>query len=52
MRDLSSTLKEVYNATSVAIIPGSGSYGMEVSHLFGCSLFVSRLQPRIRPYLL
>ena len=29
MRDISATLKEVYRAHSVAIVPGSGSYGME-----------------------
>ncbi len=29
MRDVSATLKEVYHARSVAIVPGSGSYGME-----------------------
>ncbi len=29
MKDLSSTLKSVYNAHSVAIVPGSGSFGME-----------------------
>ncbi len=29
MRDISATLKEVYKAHSVAIVPGSGSYGME-----------------------
>lgn len=29
MRDISSTLKSVYNAASVAIVPGGGSYGME-----------------------
>jgi aspartate aminotransferase-like enzyme len=29
MRDISSILKEVYNAQSVAIIPGSGTFGME-----------------------
>ena len=29
MRDISATLKTVYNATSVAIVPGGGSYGME-----------------------
>ncbi|MDX1497243.1 MAG: alanine--glyoxylate aminotransferase family protein, partial [Salinisphaeraceae bacterium] len=29
MRDLSSNLKQVYNAHSVAIVPGGGSYGME-----------------------
>lgn len=29
MRDISSTLKEVYNAKAAVIVPGSGSYGME-----------------------
>lgn len=29
MRDLSSQLKTVYNAASVAIVPGSGTFGME-----------------------
>ncbi|MGP5063509.1 aminotransferase class V-fold PLP-dependent enzyme [Psychrobacter celer] len=29
MNDLSSDLKSVYNADAVAIVPGSGSYGME-----------------------
>ena len=29
MRGISATMKEVYNAHSVALIPGSGSYGME-----------------------
>jgi len=29
MRDISGTLKQVYNAHSVAIVPGSGTYGME-----------------------
>lgn len=29
MRDISSTLKSVYNAQAVAIVPGSGTYGME-----------------------
>lgn len=29
MKDLSSTLKEVYAARSAVIIPGSGTYGME-----------------------
>jgi aspartate aminotransferase-like enzyme len=29
MRDISSVLKEVYAARSVAVIPGSGSFGME-----------------------
>ena len=29
MRDISSTLKKVYNAHSTAIIPGGGTYGME-----------------------
>jgi aspartate aminotransferase-like enzyme len=29
MRDISSTLKTVYNTTSVVIVPGGGSYGME-----------------------
>ncbi len=29
MKDVSSTLKKVYNARSVAIVPGSGTFGME-----------------------
>jgi aspartate aminotransferase-like enzyme len=29
MKDISSTLKRVYNAHAVAIVPGSGTYGME-----------------------
>lgn len=29
MNDISSTLKSVYNASSVAIVPGSGTFGME-----------------------
>lgn len=29
MRDISKTLAEVYNASSVAIVPGGGTYGME-----------------------
>ncbi|HRO60457.1 MAG TPA: aminotransferase class V-fold PLP-dependent enzyme, partial [Burkholderiaceae bacterium] len=29
MRDISATLKEVYNAHSAIVIPGSGSFGME-----------------------
>ncbi len=29
MNDISSTLRQVYNADAVAIVPGSGSYGME-----------------------
>ena len=29
MRDISVTLKSVYNATSIAIVPGGGTYGME-----------------------
>jgi len=29
MRDVSSTLKQVYNAASVALVPGGGTYGME-----------------------
>jgi aspartate aminotransferase-like enzyme len=29
MRDISSMLKEVYNADSVALVPGGGSYAME-----------------------
>ncbi|MEK9304206.1 hypothetical protein, partial [Escherichia coli] len=28
MRDISATLKNVYNAKSVAIVPGSGTLGM------------------------
>jgi aspartate aminotransferase-like enzyme len=29
MRDISSTLKEVYNADAVALVPGGGTYAME-----------------------
>ena len=29
MRDISGTLKKVYNAEATAIIPGGGTYGME-----------------------
>ena len=29
MRDISCTLKQVYNAHAVAVVPGSGTYGME-----------------------
>jgi aspartate aminotransferase-like enzyme len=29
MRDISSTLKGVYNAAAVAVVPGGGTYGME-----------------------
>lgn len=29
MKDISSTLRHVYNAHAVAIVPGSGTYGME-----------------------
>ncbi len=29
MKDISATLKEVYNAHAVAIVPGSGTFGME-----------------------
>src|SRR6185503_688968 len=29
MRDISATLKKVYGARSVAIVPGGGTYGME-----------------------
>ena len=29
MRELSSMLKEAYNATSVVVVPGSGTFGME-----------------------
>jgi aspartate aminotransferase-like enzyme len=29
MRDISATLKEVYNARSAVVIPGSGTFGME-----------------------
>lgn len=36
MRDISSMLKEVYNADAVALVPGGGSYGMEaVARQFG-----------------
>ena len=29
MKDISSTLKEVYNAKAAIVVPGSGTYGME-----------------------
>ena len=29
MRDISATLKQVYNAHAVAVVPGSGTFGME-----------------------
>ena len=29
MNDISATLKSVYNAAAVAVVPGSGSFGME-----------------------
>ena len=29
MRDISATLKQVYNADAVAVVPGGGSFGME-----------------------
>jgi aspartate aminotransferase-like enzyme len=29
MKEISSTLKQVYNAHAVAVVPGSGTYGME-----------------------
>jgi len=29
MRDISSSLKEVYNARSVVVVPGGGTYAME-----------------------
>lgn len=36
MKDISSTLKKVYKCDTVAVIPGSGSYGMEaVARQFG-----------------
>jgi aspartate aminotransferase-like enzyme len=36
MRDVSDTLKSVYNARSVALVPGGGTYGMEaVARQFG-----------------
>ncbi len=31
MNDISATLKKVYNANSVAIVPGSGTFGMEAA---------------------
>ncbi|MGB8812000.1 MAG: aminotransferase class V-fold PLP-dependent enzyme [Paracoccaceae bacterium] len=36
MRDISSMLREVYNAQAVALVPGGGTYGMEaVARQFG-----------------
>ena len=29
MNDISSTLKQVYNAEATVVVPGSGTYGME-----------------------
>ena len=29
MKDISSTLKKVYNAKAAIVVPGSGTYGME-----------------------
>ena len=29
MRDISATLKDVYNAEAVIVVPGGGTYGME-----------------------
>lgn len=29
MKDISSTLKKVYNANSIVVVPGSGTFGME-----------------------
>ena len=29
MNDISATLKSVYNADAVAVVPGGGTYGME-----------------------
>ena len=29
MNDISATLKTVYNASSVVVVPGGGTYGME-----------------------
>ena len=29
MRDISTSLKQVYNAEAVAVVPGSGTFGME-----------------------
>ena len=29
MRDISATLKQVYNADAAVIVPGSGTFGME-----------------------
>ncbi|MEL0065736.1 MAG: alanine--glyoxylate aminotransferase family protein, partial [Gammaproteobacteria bacterium] len=29
MKDISATLKQVYNAAGVAVVPGGGTYGME-----------------------
>ncbi|WP_022702810.1 aminotransferase class V-fold PLP-dependent enzyme [Pseudorhodobacter ferrugineus] len=38
MREISSTLREVYNADAVAVVPGGGTYGMEaVARQFGRS---------------
>jgi aspartate aminotransferase-like enzyme len=36
MREISTTLREVYNAEAVAVVPGGGTYGMEaVARQFG-----------------
>ena len=37
MREISSTLKQVYNAASVALVPGGGTYGIEA----GARLFAT-----------
>jgi aspartate aminotransferase-like enzyme len=29
MKNISTTLKQVYNAQAVAVVPGSGTFGME-----------------------
>jgi len=45
MNDISSTLKQVYNADAVAVVPGGGTYGMEaVARQFGngCKCLVIR----------
>lgn len=36
MKDISSSLKKAYNCESIALIPGSGTYGMEaIARKFG-----------------
>jgi hypothetical protein len=48
MRDISATLKHVYRAHSVAIVPGGGTFGMEaVARQFGTGRRVPRDPQRL-----